>query len=140
MACVCVGQLDVEVDKCICRLNRNVKRSITYLPVTINQLKLINNKLRVTCIQHQPLNDMLIEKLTSIKLYYETIWRNKQCFNWINSFKTSWTHTSLAKINQNSRSLCLINCKRFDSIDKQSGVKINIHQRNLINRKKKIWK
>ena len=36
--CVCVGQLDVEIDKCIYQLNKNVKRSINYLP----KLLLIN--------------------------------------------------------------------------------------------------
>ena len=73
VSCVCAGQLDVEIDRCIYELNINVKRSITYPP----KLLLINNRLRVTCFQDQPVTDMLIEKLTSIKLYCETICRNK---------------------------------------------------------------
>ena len=73
MACVCAGQLDVEIDNCIYQLNRNVKRSINYL----SKLLLINNILRATCIQDKPVTDMLIEKLTSIKIYCETICRNK---------------------------------------------------------------
>ena len=79
MACVCAGQIDVEIDKCIYQFHRNVKILITCFPklLTINQLKLINIRLRVTCIQDQHVPDMLIEKLTSIKLYYETICRNK---------------------------------------------------------------